>query len=919
MVFGAIYGISFIISIILIVFLLQSSKVDISRRLLAMTFLVSFWILMEMLSFVVPVRWIILLQKLKYIGVILVPPILLTAAVIFIKKQEKIRLLSKILLHMIPVLSLLSIFTGRIPYLFITNPEVQLINSIPIFTYTKNIGFLLNAFYSYILILITCYMLFKRAINSPNIYRKQSMFVFLGCTTSFVINVLFITQNIFIIPIDTTPVFILITLSVFYWGVYHFPKSMIVPYARDLVIENIKELLFVLDNDECIIDVNPACFEFIQKHADEELKKSNNISKLIGMNIHDVIRHIPHINYLSLPLDMGNDSTVVVQNDNQKSYYNIDVEDIYDTDNLKIGKLYLLHDITQIKDQLNRLIKLNDELIVSDKIINEAIEGIVITNENNIIIRVNESMVKMSGYTKEELYGQKPSVFRSNYHDALFYQQMWDQLNAKGYWEGEILDRRKTGEVYPKWMSITTIKDPNGTIANYIAISSDISKMKKAEQDIHLLAYYDSLTGLPNRTLFYDRLNTSLARAKRNNSCVGLFLMDIDRFKVINDSLGHDTGDMLLIEVSKRIQSIIREEDMLSRLGGDEFTLLMEGSSCSDNAVMIAHNIISQFEKPFVLKGEEFSVSVSIGIAIAPYDDLTLEGMIRKADSAMYHSKETGRGKYTFSSVEIEKRNQEQLELQIKLKKALQNEEFKLFLQPQITFTDNQYVISGAEALIRWSCEGVIIPPVDFIPAAEENGLILPIGNWIITEIFRIDKVLKAHGLKIKLAINVSVKQFVNSDFIKLLKRMLTEHAEQDIKLVIEITESMFIHDISRAIEDLEEIRSMGISIALDDFGTGFSSLSYLTRLPIDYLKIDQSFVSRMDDVQNRNLTYSIISMAKILNLKTLAEGVETLDQAEKLFEKDCDELQGYYFSKPIPLDDFIAYYKSWRVINITT
>jgi diguanylate cyclase (GGDEF)-like protein/PAS domain S-box-containing protein len=691
---------------------------------------------------------------------------------------------------------------------------------------------------------------------------------------------------------------------------------MIVPYARDLVVENIMDLLFVIDNNDCIIDVNPKGFEFMQQHAGQDLKRVNQRSKLIGMNIYDIIKHIPDIKELSLPMDESKENTLVVEKDGRLLYYIINAEEIYDTDKLKIGKLYILHDLTLIKEQLNSLMKLNEELVISDKIINEAIEGIIITNSNNIIIRVNESMVRMSGYPKDDIIGQNPRIFKSDYHDAQFYQQMWKQISREGFWEGEIWDRKKTGEVYPKWMSITTINDPNGMVTNYIGISSDITKMKKAEQDIHLLAYYDSLTGIPNRTLFYDRLNLALNRAKRNNSCVALFYMDIDRFKLINDSMGHDAGDVLLIEVSKRLQSVIREEDLLSRLGGDEFTLLIEGDNCAEDAVGIAEKIIREINKPYLLKGKEVSVSISIGIAIAPHDDTTLAGMIRKADSAMYHSKATGRGKYVFSSAEIEKRNQEQLEMQIKLKKALQNKEFELYLQPQMSFVNNHYRIIGAEALIRWNSEGTIIPPGRFIPAAEEDGLILPLSNWITEEIFDIDKILKENGINTKLAFNMSVKQFENKDFIKLLKKLLDEYSSQNIQLVVEITESMFINDLGRAIEYLQEMKSLGISIALDDFGTGFSSLSYLTRLPIDYLKIDRSFVSRLDDVQNRNITYSIISMAKTLKLKTLAEGVETLDQAEKLMEKDCDELQGYYFSKPIPVKDFIAYYHQWNNSN---
>jgi diguanylate cyclase (GGDEF)-like protein/PAS domain S-box-containing protein len=911
MIFGVIYTIGFVISVILIVKLAQTSLADISWRLMGLTLLVSFWLLMEALSYPVPKEWIFIFQRLKYLGVILVAPVLLITSINFIKKDYRLGAARGLLIYFIPLLSLASAFTNRIPYRFITAPRVSFLDKVPIYSYTKDIGFIINMAYSYLLIVVACCLLFIRAMQSPRIYRRQSMFVFFGCSASFVINLLFVTQNYVLIPIDTTPLMILATLAVFYWGVFHLPKSMIVPYARDLVIENIKDLILVVDNNKCIIDVNPVALELIQRYSQNIIKSRYTKNKLIGMGLDELSGLIPQIKELQSRVLKNEDKIMQLQEGGRSSYYALSSEEIYDSDKRRIGMLYLLHDITQMKEQMNHLLELNKSLAVSDMVINNALEGIVITDTNNTIIRVNDSIASMSGYSKEELIGRNPRIMKSDKHDAQFYREMWEQLYSKGVWEGEIWDRKKSGELYPKWMSIITIYDSDGAVTNYIGISSDITKMKQAEDDIQLLAYYDPLTGIPNRTLLYDRLRTALARSVRNGTSVSLFFMDIDRFKYINDSLGHDVGDQLLVEVSKRIKSILRETDTLFRLGGDEFTLILDNSK-EEEAILMAERIVNAINEPFLISDRMVNISISIGIAIAPHDDLTVEGMIRKADSAMYHAKETGRGKYAFSSEEIERRNYEWLEMQIKLKEALQQEEFLLYLQPQIAYCDGRNTITGAEALIRWKREGRLIPPDVFIPASEENGLILPIGNWVIQEIFRLDRILKEHGIQLELAFNVSVKQFENTDLIQLLRQMMQDYSSQEISLTVEITESMFINNLEEAIRYLNEIRELGIRIALDDFGTGYSSLSILTKLPVDILKIDKSFIDSLEDCKHRNLTDTIISMAKIFKLKTLAEGVETREQAQALIARECDEQQGYYYSRPLPVEEFIAFYREW-------
>ncbi|WP_338032506.1 MULTISPECIES: putative bifunctional diguanylate cyclase/phosphodiesterase [Clostridium] len=569
-----------------------------------------------------------------------------------------------------------------------------------------------------------------------------------------------------------------------------------------------------------------------------------------------------------------------------------------------------------MQEYTNNLKQLNDELLISYRIIGTAMEGILMTDASGNIIKVNDSFQRVSGYKKDDLIGKNPRILKSGRHDKTFYLNMWHSLSTNGYWEGEIWNKKKNGKIYPKWMSITSLKGSDGAVENYISISTDISKIKKTEDKLHSLAYYDLLTGIPNRTLFYERLERSLIRANDNKKAVALLFMDLDGFKVINDSLGHAAGDLLLKEVAARIKSSIRKSDTVSRLGGDEFTVILENVDSHEYVQAVSEVIIDKILLPYSILDREITLGVSIGIALAPYDESTVEGLMRKADAAMYDAKESGKGKYSFSSKEIEKRNQEILEMQIRLNAALHNKEFILYLQPQTAFDGNEFKIVGAEALIRWeTADGKIFTPDKFIPVSENNRMIIPIGNWILEEIFKIDRILKSSGINIKLSINVSSKQFENNNLVSKIKEIFKENSPQNIDLVIEITESFLMQNTEKAIQNLQKIKELGIGISIDDFGTGFSSLSYLTRLPADYLKIDKSFIDDIANINHKNITPSIISMAKTLNLKTVAEGVETQEQINRLIDEGCDELQGYYFSKPLIISDFIKYIKQYNKI----
>ncbi|EET87665.1 diguanylate cyclase/phosphodiesterase with PAS/PAC sensor(s) [Clostridium carboxidivorans P7] len=913
--YEVLFDVSFIISIILLVFLYKVRNVNIAKLLIKCTILVAFWILMEILSYCIRINEIaILFQKAKFISIIFASPLYLLIVREYAAKNKK-SIYYTLLIFIVPILSLLSLISNKIPYKFMSNVSIYYAKDIPIFLFSPDVGFYIHIIYSYSSILIGCYILMMVAIKSPKLYRRQSTFIFIGTLISISMNFLFISPKSKSIFIDATSICVLLTLIILYWGSFYMPKSIVVPIARDLLVENIKDFIIVVDSSNKIIDINPAAIKFI-KFLRHENKKINTEQKInfIGIKIHEILNFLPDIKYSAATKDSRNESMVSFNFNGKTFYFTMYKSPILDTNKSQIGRLFMFHDVTKIQEYTNNLKQLNEELSISDRIISTAMEGILITDSSGNIIKVNNSFERISGYKGEELIGKNPRVLKSGHHNKSFYLNMWNDLLTYGYWEGEIWNRKKNGELYPKWMSITCLKKQGGIIENYIAISTDITKIKKTEDKLQSLAYYDLLTGIPNRTLFYERLENALIRANNNKGSVALLFMDLDGFKVINDSLGHAAGDLLLKEVAARIESSISRSDTVSRLGGDEFTVILENVNNHEDAKAAAESIIGKILLPYSILGREITLGVSIGIALSPYDESTVEGLVRKADAAMYDAKESGKGKYSFSSDEIERRNHEILEMQIKLNKALDNNEFNLYLQPQIIFAENEFKIIGAEALIRWkTIDGKIFTPDKFIPVSETNRMIIPIGNWILEEIFRIDKVLKDNGINIKLSINISSKQFENGNLVSKIKELFKENDSQNIDLVIEITESFLLQDTESAIQSLLEIKKLGIEISIDDFGTGFSSLSYLARLPVDYLKIDKSFIDDILSTNHKNLTSNIISMAKTLNLKTVAEGVETEEQANRLMDEGCDELQGYYFSKPLIIDDFIKYVKQFN------
>jgi diguanylate cyclase (GGDEF)-like protein len=488
---------------------------------------------------------------------------------------------------------------------------------------------------------------------------------------------------------------------------------------------------------------------------------------------------------------------------------------------------------------------------------------------------------------------------------------MWESINSTDAWQGEIWNRRKNGEVYPQWLIITAVKEPydiSRQVNNYVASFSDISSRKAAEEEIKQLAFYDPLTQLPNRRLLQEQLKHSIEIERRDGKKLALLMLDLDRFKQVNDNFGHLTGDELLHQVGVRMLARIRDVDLVARLGGDEFVVVLEDIARSEDAARVANEIISVLSKPFHLaSGTDVNIGVSIGISLYPEHGDNYGALMSAADAALYQAKDQGRGCYSYFSEELTLVARERIALEARLRRAIEHRELRVFYQPQVDITSGRIV--GAEALVRWQdpVEG-LIPPLRFIPIAEETGLILQVGEWVLRETCRQGRQWLDEGLQpITLAVNVSPQQFCRGDLSNLVATCLSETGFPAEYLELEMTESGLMEKKDDVLALLNELRSHGVRLAIDDFGTGFSSLAYLKHFPLDVLKIDKSFI---DDIpylkEDMEIAATIISMGHILGFKVLAEGVETPEQLTFLQEKKCDSYQGYIKSQAVSAEIFV-------------
>ena len=614
------------------------------------------------------------------------------------------------------------------------------------------------------------------------------------------------------------------------------------------------------------------------------------------------------VEILAIPYGEPDDKTVIIR-----------ARDI--TDRVKTFEdLLVIHSeledrVDQRTEELTREIrvrrKAEQELLLAGKIIENFNEGVMIFDRDMKVFSINPAFTEITGYRAKDIIGKKPHFQKVLEENEELSGEIWQALDKKDRWQGEFWNKRKNGDEYAERLSISAIADESGNVQEYAVVISDVTKRKQDEEHIRFQANYDALTGLPNRTLFMDRLAQSLPAMRRSETNLGLMFIDLDGFKLVNDTLGHNVGDQLLMEAAGRLQKCIRDGDTVARLGGDEFTIIMPNLADPRDAPLVAQRVLDALSKPFQLQGHESFISGSIGITVFPDDATDPNELIKNADAAMYRAKEQGKANYNFYTADLNEQVKERMVLKNGLSKALENGEFSLFYQPKLkTMTEE---VTGVEALMRWnSPELGMVSPVRFIPILEETGLLVEVGEWALRTACMQHKAWLDEGLPpISVAVNLSARQLREDDFVPLFDKVLNEAGIGPEGLEVEITESMLMSDATRAVEALEEISAMGIQVSMDDFGTGYSSLSYIKRFPIDTIKIDRSFVSDIaTNPDDAEIIKTIINMGQTLNRKIVAEGVETEEQLTILREYRCDEIQGYYFSPPLPAEEATAFLK---------
>jgi diguanylate cyclase (GGDEF)-like protein/PAS domain S-box-containing protein len=595
----------------------------------------------------------------------------------------------------------------------------------------------------------------------------------------------------------------------------------------------------------------------------------------------------------------------ILQPDGSTDWIKWEVRPWYETTGVLGGMIIMSEDITARK-------RAEEQMRIA-AVAFQSRDGMIVTDAAGTILQVNQAITDATGYTAEDVVGKTTAMLKSGRHDAAFYRNMWEALTHEGCWSGEIWNQRKDGGVYPEWLSISGIKNASGKVTHYLGTYSNIRDPKEAERKIIELAFYDPLTGLPNRRLLLDRLNHAMAACVREAQYGAILLLDLDDFKTLNDTRGHVIGDQLLVEVARRLRQTLREADSAARLGGDEFVILLEGLNkdqavAATNAEAIAEKIRVAISEPFALKGTEHYATSSIGVTLFRDHGDDAETLFRQADLALYQAKDAGRNTIRFYSPMMQAVVDERARIEAGLRRALTHGEFVLYYQSQV---DSNNRLTGAEALLRWQPPGqALIEPDHFIPIAEDSGLIVPISSWVLQSVCRLLAGWADNPAtqSLIISINISARQFQQPDFVDEIKAALLQSGARPDRIMLELTESLLLKNVDKAIQTMERLKEVGVRFSIDDFGVGYSSLAYLKRLPLAQIKIDRSFVRDItNDPEDRAIVQAIISLAHSLELQVIAEGVETAEQQKFLAAHHCDAYQGYLFSHPVPMEKFVA------------
>lgn len=567
------------------------------------------------------------------------------------------------------------------------------------------------------------------------------------------------------------------------------------------------------------------------------------------------------------------------------------------------GSIWVYADVTE-----RRLAE--EKLRLSATVLEHIADGVMVIGPERQIVAVNPAFTQITGYTEGEALGKDSSLTRSERHDDDFYAELWKELASSGFWRGEIWNKRKNGELYLEWLTVSAVRDDHGLITHYVGVFSDITKVKQSQEKLDHMAHHDPLTALPNRLLFHDRLHHALQRAARDQQQLAILFIDLDRFKNVNDTLGHHIGDELLKQVAIALAGKLRDGDTLARLGGDEFIVLLEDVEGEFGAGHVAEKLMSMFEEPFMVSDYELFVTGSVGISLFPNDATDLNMLVRNADVAMYQAKARGRNGYQFYAPSMTGEGVERLRLEAMLRRSIEKNEIFINYQPQVEIDSGRLI--GVEALVRWeNPELGLVPPVRFIPLAEDTGFINQLGKWVLYESCRQMMRWQEAGLHVpKIAVNLSVKQFERGSIVNMVADILKETGLEPQRLQLEVTESV-IMNTGDALVFINDLHSIGVGLAIDDFGTGYSSLAYLKQLPVQTLKIDRSFIKDIStDVNDEAIAIAIIQLGKSLNLSVIAEGVETEEQAAFLLRHGCNQAQGYFYSRPV---SSAALQEKWR------